>query len=245
MIDAVVKIGGRLGRGRSLHALCERVAVIGRRHRLLVVPGGGAFADTVRRHQTRFRLGASAAHWMAILAMDQYGYLLADLIPGSTVVRCVRDAQEPVDAGGVAVLLPFDLVRRADALPHTWAVTSDSIAAWVAGLAEAATLVLLKDRKGFSNPVEGIDASLPMSVTVRQVAAWEAVDGHLAHLLRDASFDLWVLNGERLDALAELLETGSTNGILLPRSGSSGAALLRGRRGRSHGRPGTLPPENR
>jgi 5-(aminomethyl)-3-furanmethanol phosphate kinase len=220
VIDAVVKIGGSLGRGRHLRALCERLAALGCRHRLLIVPGGGAFADVVRQYDSRFELSATTGHWMAILAMDQYGHMLADLIPGSVLVGSLAAARAPVDAGSVAVLLPFGLVRGADALPHGWTVTSDSIAAWVAGLAEAPTLVLLKDRLGFTSPLEGADASCPGSVTLDQMAAWQGVDGYSADLLREARFDLWVLNGEQPDRLAELLETGSTSGIRLPRSRS-------------------------
>ena len=47
-------------------------------------------------------------------------------------------------AGRVPVLAPSRWLREADPLPHSWDVTSDSIAAWVAGQAGASTLVLVK-----------------------------------------------------------------------------------------------------
>ena len=238
-MDAVVKIGGRLGRGTYLRALCERVAVLGRRHRLLIVPGGGVFADTVRRCDERVGLSDTAAHWMAILAMDQYGYLLADLIPGSRAVRSLEEAQGLVEEGRVPVVLPFDLVKRADALPHSWSVTADSIAAWVAGLVEAGTLVLLKDRKGFSSPIEGKGGSSPRTVTLDELAGWEGVDGYCSQLLQGAGFDLWIVNGERPDRLTELLETGRTEGIRMLRSDSSDCAPRHGPPGRSDDLPDT------
>jgi aspartokinase-like uncharacterized kinase len=74
----VIKVGGSLSRGERLGPLCQRLAALGRQHPLLVVPGGGAFADTVREYDQRYRLSDHAAHWMAVLAMDQYGYLLCD-----------------------------------------------------------------------------------------------------------------------------------------------------------------------
>ena len=55
---------------------------------LLVVPGGAAFADAVREHDGRFALRATTSHRMAILAMEQFGWLLSDLISGAE--RCAR-----------------------------------------------------------------------------------------------------------------------------------------------------------
>ena len=45
------------------------------------MPGGGPFADAVREFDRVERLSADAAHWMAILAMDQYAHVLAERIP--------------------------------------------------------------------------------------------------------------------------------------------------------------------
>ena len=43
-------------------------------------------------------------------------------------------------AGRVPVLAPSAWLRAADPLPHSWDVTSDSIAAWIAGQAGALRL---------------------------------------------------------------------------------------------------------
>ena len=86
--EAVVKVGGSLGaRPRTLRRLMSTLAVLARRHPLVVVPGGGPFADQVRRADRRFGLGDSPAHWMAILAMDQYAHLLASLPNGAVIAR--------------------------------------------------------------------------------------------------------------------------------------------------------------
>ena len=82
----VVKVGGGLARDAgdgALRALCAAIGEVGARHPLLVVPGGGEFADAVRAYDRRVGLEARSAHWMAILAMDQFGWALAELIPGA------------------------------------------------------------------------------------------------------------------------------------------------------------------
>lgn len=219
MIEVVIKCGGSLTRGDGLPALCRQLAELGRRHQLLVVPGGGPFADAVRDSDRRYRLSDTAAHWMAILAMDQYGYLLSDLIPHSRTTKNLQDARNIALAGRIPVLLPFDLLCREDPLPHTWAVTSDSIGAWVAESAGIPRLVLLKDVDGLYGEVrsgEGSDDVLE-SLTVEQLSVCRGVDPFLATLLRGSSLDLWIINGNEPHRLEELLTKGKTRGTRLQR----------------------------
>jgi aspartokinase-like uncharacterized kinase len=218
VIDAVIKVGGSLGRGACLPQLGARLVELGRGHGLLVVPGGGAFADVVREHDARFSLRPSTAHWMAVLAMDQYGHLLADLLPGCALVRTLGEAQARLAGGGVAVLLPYEVLRQGDALPHSWSVTSDSIAAWLTGQLGARLLVLLKDRQGMTG-LASVSSASPGAMTIAELAASPGVDAYLDELLGDSAFDLWVIDGERPERLTELLETGKTEGVRLARPG--------------------------
>jgi (4-(4-[2-(gamma-L-glutamylamino)ethyl]phenoxymethyl)furan-2-yl)methanamine synthase len=140
--EAVVKVGGSLlERDDALRAALD---VLDRTSRLLVVPGGGPFADAVREVYGRGAVADDAAHWMAVLAMDQYAELLASRLSRGRVVRSLIEARQAAQAGHVPVLAPSRWLREADPLPHSWDVTSDSIAAWVAGQVGAARLVLLK-----------------------------------------------------------------------------------------------------
>ena len=82
--------------------MCAALGELGERHPLLVVPGGAGFADAVRDADRRFGLSAATSHRMAILGMEQFGWLLSELIPGA--VRCADLAQ--VRAGRTTVLLP-------------------------------------------------------------------------------------------------------------------------------------------
>jgi hypothetical protein len=221
VVDAVLKIGGRLGREQGLRALCTATAALGQRHRLLVVPGGGVFADAVRDCDEQYGLCADAAHWMAILAMDQYGRLLADLIPGSRLVRSVTGAAEVADDGAVAVLLPHDLLRRTDPLPHSWDVTSDAIAAWVAGQTRAPLLVLLKHRTALDHAwrVDGADAP-PSGVPAGRLAGLGAVDAAFPGVVETAACEAWLIDGERPERLEALLEEGRATGVRVDRPAS-------------------------
>ena len=221
----VVKVGGGLAREAgdgALRALCRALGDAGARHPLLVVPGGAAFADAVRAHDGRFSLRAATAHRMAILAMDQFGWLLCDLIPDGVPCTDLASARAAAARGETPVLLPAALLAG-DPLPASWAVTSDSIAAWVAGAARPARLVLMK-------PVEGLHRDWPSDgdpltrLSVDELARLRAaggaagVDEHLPEALREAGVEAWVIDGRRPARLVELLMHGSTEGTrVMPR----------------------------
>jgi 5-(aminomethyl)-3-furanmethanol phosphate kinase len=205
----VVKVGGGLGRGAgddALRALCTTLGALGERHPLLVVPGGAWFADAVRDADRRFDLPAATSHHMAVLGMEQFGWLLSELIPGAE-----RSADVQAGAGRTTVLMPAALPL--DTLPTSWEVTSDSIAAWVAHRAGAGRLVLVKD-------VDGLFADWPARgeplarLTAAELAALRpgGVDAYLPTALERASFETWVISGRDPWRLTELLDRGTTVG---------------------------------
>ena len=145
VIDAVIKIGGAL---LSLDdALARTIAALehlSSDRSFVVVPGGGPFADVVRTVSERHALGADEAHWMAIMGMDQYAILLASRITNAELVYRRGDIARALARKRIPVLAPFRWLREADPLPHSWDVTSDSIAAWIAGEIGARHLILIK-----------------------------------------------------------------------------------------------------
>ena len=180
----VLKIGGALTRiPGALESVCGAASDLTRRHRVVVVPGGGPFADSVREFDRGHGLSDDAAHWMAILAMDQYAHVLAQRIGRAVLVEEPGGIGAALGAGRPAVLAPYRWMRGADVLPHSWEVTSDSVAAFIAGALDAAHLVLVKPRDG---------------------AAEELVDGCFLQVLpKDLRWT--VIGWEQLGGLPELL----------------------------------------
>src|SRR5262245_64777080 len=89
---------------------------------------------------------------MAVLAMDQYAHAIADRLGNAAVVEDRSAIAAALDARRVPVLAPYRWLREADPLPHSWDVTSDSIAAWVAGAIGARRLVLIKPPQSLLRP---------------------------------------------------------------------------------------------
>lgn len=145
----VAKVGGGLAASPdTLRRVGQAVARMAARTRLVVVPGGGPFADAVRAFDATHGLSKSAAHWMAILAMDQYAFALADVIPGGRLVEDGAGIHAAHTLGAIPILAPSRWLRAADELPHSWDVTSDSLAAYLAMLLGADELILVKPVSG-------------------------------------------------------------------------------------------------
>ncbi len=213
--EAVLKVGGSLGRSQDLGVLCEEIGRLGIHHHLLVVPGGGEFADMVRDYYRRYPLNETTAHRMALLAMDQYGCLLGDLVPNSALVSDLLAARTVAAEGRVPILLPSVLITQTDPLPHSWQVTSDSIAAWIAGLVNASLLILIKVVDGlFTVPLpNSIQVELVSEIVANELASYPGgVDEYLPTILASLQLETWVINGLFPARLAELLTSGRTFG---------------------------------
>ena len=178
-LDLVVKVGGGLlGHPDHLDRVLTAIADAARTRHLVVVPGGGPFADAVRDVDGRLGIGDAAAHSMAILGMDQYAHLLASRTPSGVVVSDRDEITAAHRERRVPILAPSRWLAAADPLPHTWEVTSDSIAAWVAGELRAPHLILVKP-PGAGGP-DLVDAHFervrPAGMTCDYLPADEAID---------------------------------------------------------------------
>ncbi len=139
----VVKLGGSLGENESLIYWLKTIAQFGQ-GRVVIVPGGGRFADQVREAQQRWQFNDSTAHAMAVLAMHQFGRMLNGLEPGLGLARGVESVRAKLCQRQACIWLPnLEELERAG-IPADWEVTSDSLSAWLAGRLKADRLLLVK-----------------------------------------------------------------------------------------------------
>lgn len=205
--DLLLKVGGSLGRSDALRPLLQRISLLAHRRRLLVIPGGGEFADLVRGHMTRLRIDEKTAHHMALLAMDQYGLLLSSLSRRATGVDNLRAAELVAEAGRVPILLTASLIRREPALERSFRLTSDSIAAFLAGRLRSTHLVLLKSVR---KQAERIRDRASAEALVRR----GVVDPLFPEML-PARTTAWILCGRRpqeLDRFMPVVSRSATRG---------------------------------
>lgn len=209
-MDAVIKIGGSLAEDpQRLRVLCHKLSEIAKKHAIIVVPGGGRFADIVNDFDQRFTLSSGISHRMAILGMDQFGLLLSQIIPNSCATYLLNDAKQLSENRVVPVFLPSRLMFKEDPLENSWDVTSDSIAAYVASRLHVAKVLLVTDVDGIfvKNPKKHSDAMLIDLLSAEELLNWSkrtSVDSFLPKLLLEVQVDCYVVNGkhpERIEAI--------------------------------------------
>lgn len=161
----VAKVGGSLFDLPDLPQRLRRWFAARPQGRIVLVPGGGAAVDEIRRRFASGECGGDEAHWLAVEAMGVHARRLGQALACPTVAsicecRAARDRWLALD---VAPELKADCGRS---LPVGWEVTSDSIAAWIAVRLGAAALSLLKSVGG------------PEPLAVEAAAARGWVDEH-------------------------------------------------------------------
>lgn len=209
-MDAIIKLGGSLAENpERLRTLCHKLSELAKKYAVIVVPGGGRFADDVREYDQRFNLSNEVSHRMAILGMDQFGLLLSDIMPNSRVFRQLEDAEELSEAEIVPIFLPSRWIFQEDPLDNSWAVTSDSITVYFAGQVNAGKVVLVTDVDGVftSDPKMYSDAKLIPSLAAKKLLTLNqrtSVDRYLPNLLLETQIGCYVVNGnypERVEAV--------------------------------------------
>ena len=108
----VVKLGGSFAYSDYLQDWIEALAACA--GRVVIVPGGGPFADAVRRAQTQMRFDDRAAHHMAVLAMEQYGRALASFNSALSLADSADAIQRDLSEKRVPVWMPSAMVLNGD-----------------------------------------------------------------------------------------------------------------------------------
>ncbi|MDD1752285.1 MAG: uridylate kinase [Methanotrichaceae archaeon] len=196
----VLKLGGSLiNVAREL--MLRLQMLIDEDYSFLVVPGGGPMANLVRDLFDRYRISQEIAHWMAVLAMEQYGYFLAD----NTGAKLTREIRKTKD---LEVFLPYHALLKDDSgIGHSWDYTSDSIAALVSSKLDT---MLIK--------VTNIDGIILNGKIVEEISADDLLKRHTCidqgslHLLKSRS--CWVLNGSNPDVFITMFKNGKGGTIV-------------------------------
>ena len=177
----VVKVGGSLLGSPELERWLGLFAKFSDGN-IIIVPGGGVFADAVRDAQKVSKISEACAHKLAVLAMDQFGLLLANMNADLAVAKSEMEIDERIWQHRCIVWLPSQMVLADESIPKSWDVTSDSIAAWLAEKVDAQQLVLVKSDKPEGN-----------ALSLRMMSESGIVDKAFSDFVLNKTFGRWML----------------------------------------------------
>ena len=200
LAPVVVKLGGSFAFSEQLRNWIEALAACA--GQVVIVPGGGPFADAVRLAQTRMGFDDRAAHRMALLAMEQYGRALASFNSVLSPADSVSAIRQHLDADRVPVWMPSPMVLRADDIAPSWDVTSDSLAAWLAARIGADRVFLVKHAKNIS-----------ARAALKDLIAAGIVDEAFAPFLKGSGAAAFILGPSDHAAAASAIRSGATAGV--------------------------------
>jgi aspartokinase-like uncharacterized kinase len=194
----IVKLGGSLAYSPQREAWLATLAGWG--GPLILVPGGGPFAQGVRAAQKAIGFDDNAAHRMALLAMEQFAVLLGTYSDVFAFAKSCRAMDEALGRGKIPVWLPSDMVLGSPDVPASWDVTSDSLAAWLAKACGARRLLLIKS----CDPVAPVSAC--------RLAADHIVDPLFPGFAAQSQADIWIAGPAALAGACDLLRHGGMPG---------------------------------
>jgi 5-(aminomethyl)-3-furanmethanol phosphate kinase len=148
----VIKIGGSLMGTDELTSWITNIVKASHHSNIVIVPGGGQFADSIRDLQKSYSFNDLVAHRLALLAMCQFAYLLTDINPEIKIVNNFSEITAHSGKNFPLLWLPFSLIDDDSEINANWDFTSDSIALWLATKLSAEKLVLVKSKKLENDP---------------------------------------------------------------------------------------------
>jgi len=199
----VFKLSGSLDKEKTLSKLIPVIDSLSSRFRIVIVPGGGAFADFIRARSARRKTSEKTAHAQAVLSVGQFGYELAEKFKNGIAANNRSQVQAAFKAGATPVFIPYPFAVEEKRIPATWDATSDTIAVEVCRYLGIGGLVMLKSVDGIYRSgklqTQAGKASLNKSGVVDPV--------FFNHL--EPGWDVFIINGRKPERLKELFETGS------------------------------------
>ncbi|MCK5829520.1 MAG: uridylate kinase [Methylococcales bacterium] len=173
----VIKLGGSLMTDEASLAQCLNT-VENIKEKVVIVPGGGVFADQVRASQQQWNFDEVTAHKMAILAMKQMALLYKSIKPSFVVIEDVSLIYQATMNHSAVIWSPDATVLNDSTIEASWNVTSDSLAAWLARQLNTDELILVKS------------ADIPLDLTLQQMQDRGLVDRAFVNFTLNTNYNI-------------------------------------------------------
>jgi aspartokinase-like uncharacterized kinase len=135
----IVKIGGSWLKNPELPKLINLLKNFSSQKMVLVV-GGGVFADSVREFYRTVKMSECTGHLLAMKATELFAYYLKSINPE---IHLTENIEHFVN-DKINLWLPSDRMHMEECFEKSWESTSDSIATWLYTNTQADGLIFVK-----------------------------------------------------------------------------------------------------
>ena len=182
----VIKLGGSLAQSDMLVNCLQKLKQNYKTRSIVIVPGGGAFANQVRLAQQQFKFDDSTAHRMAILAMQQMAFLINGLNKTLPIAHSITMVPSLIQQHKTVIWSP-DIIELDNAgIRPSWDITSDSLSAWVANTLSAKELILVKA------------ATINKNYTLKKLAKADIIDQSFCDYVSQVNYKVTIINANNL-----------------------------------------------
>ncbi len=164
----------------------------------LFVIGGGEFANLIRKYDVEIGFSQDVTHETAIDSMDILAKLLNDKLAFTEISYTIEEANRISDSNKIPIMICSEILKENEPFKHSWDVTSDSIAAYIASLLNAKILIATNVNGIYTKDPSLSGAELISEIDVNELLTFDesSIDLMLPTLLIEYGLDSYVVNGK-------------------------------------------------
>ena len=173
----------------------------------LFIIGGGEFANLIRKYDKEIEFSQDVTHETAIDAMDILAKLLNDKLAFTEISYTIEEAKSISDLNKIPIMICSDILKENEPFAHSWDVTSDSIAAYIASLLDAKLLIATNVNGIYTKDPSLSGAELINEIDVNKLLTFDesSIDLMLPTLLIEYGLDCYVVNGEYPERIMSIM----------------------------------------
>lgn len=176
----------------------------------LFVIGGGEFANLIRKYDAEIGFSEDITHETAIDSMDILAKLLNDKLAFTEISSAVEEAIGISNSNKIPIMICSEILKENEPFEHSWNVTSDSIAAYIASLLDAKLLIATNVNGIYTKDPSLSGAELIKEIDVNELLSFDesSIDLMLPTLLIEYGLDCYVVNGEYPQRVLSIIDNG-------------------------------------
>ncbi len=130
--------------------------------------------------------------------MDILAKLICDKLTFCELSSSFEQAKDIVSSNKIPIMLCSDIILNEESLKHSWEITSDSIAAFIASKLNSKLLIATNVDGIYNKNPSLADAKFINEIDVKKLLSFDesSIDLMLPVLLEEYGFDCYVVNGK-------------------------------------------------